>query len=238
MSEHNDLIELAENDFKDFKCFKAKIFEHSDYKDFLYFGIMLLHEAKNLREELQKPWGGYNPLQPNRFQLRRFTTLNKNLMLGIGSEYLFKTIFLKNGFGINKIKKGVNIDKPYKINESTRDYLNSSETVTFWYLRKFILQIMDTLEFDEKTAQENNENSEREKELPKLKGIKKIYYKKPNSEACLNFIQGIRNNYSHNAFIKSEFNGFFKDALNFLNFLCEKEFGKNIEEMYNTYKPE
>ena len=48
---------------------------------------------------------------------------------------------------------------------------------------------MDTLEFDEKTAQENNENSEREKELPKLKGIKKIYYKFILKESILNSLK-------------------------------------------------
>jgi len=57
----------------------------------------LVESAKNLKEELQKPRGGYDPSKPKQFQFRRFAFIKRNIRLGIGTEYLLKAIFLKMG---------------------------------------------------------------------------------------------------------------------------------------------
>ena len=235
---HNDLIDLAENDFKDLKFFEAKIFEKGDHADFLYFAVMLLHKTNFLKEEMQKPWGGYNPSKPNQFKFRRYIVLKRNIMLGVGTEYLLKAIFLKNEYGINKIKNKHRLIFPYKLNNTTRNFLDQCETVTFWILKENIEKIIDFSSFDNTTKKENDKFEQKEKMTKKPSNLTRLYYKIPNSKGCLNLIYGIRNNYSHNAFIKSEFNGFINNAFNFLNFLTQLEFGKNIEELYEDYKPE
>ena len=244
MEMHNRLVELAKNDFKDLKCFEAKLFNKEDYKDFLYFGVMLLYEAKKLKEELQRSCGGYDPLKPKQFQFSRFMVIKRNIQLGIGTEYLLKAIFLKTGFAINKIKKNEQVQSPYKIEDSVTEVLDPCETVTFWYLKKHIVKIVDCSEFDANIGKINNdlrEKDEKEKKKDEEMNVpspKAYYYKKPNSEGCLNLVHGIRNNYSHSAFIKSEFNGFFDDAFKFLNFLTKKVFGKDIGELYEEFRPE
>jgi len=233
MEIHNRLIKLAENDFKDLKCFEAKIFKKDDYEDFLYFGVMLIHNAKALKEKLQRSWVGYDSLKSNQ-KLRRFLVVKRNILLGIGAEYLLKAVFLKNGFSINKIKNKGQLQEPYTIKTSI-NLLDPCETVTFWYLKKNIRSVVDLSDFDKQIEEKNKKLNESEKKLYKPKNLIKLYYKKPDSKGCLNLIYGIRNNYSHNAFIKPEFNGFFEDVFKFLDFLTKTVSKCDIQQLFEEF---
>ena len=83
----------------------AKFFEQSDWNLFkksadYYFET----SAKILRKDIQ--YG-----DENLKLLRRNVT--KRLFIGIGCELLLKAIYLKNGFCINKAKKGKKLQSPY-----------------------------------------------------------------------------------------------------------------------------
>ena len=230
-------MDLAENDFEKIKCFDAKIFEKGDYIEFLYSAVMLLHKSKMLKDESQKS-SKQKPIQ-----YEKFLVVKRNILLGIGTEYLLKAIFLKNGFGINRIKPIRQLQEPYKVGESITTELNECETVTFWYLKKHILKIVDCSEFDNNVKQKNKtlrKKDEERKRKDKEANVKSLNseYKRPHSEGCLNLIEGIRNNHSHNAFIKLAFNGFFENAFEFLDFLTKSVFSKEIQQLFDEYKPE
>lgn len=240
MEEHNRLVKLAENDFQDMKSFEARILEQKDVKDFLSFAILLLHEAKAIEEELRKPWGGYDPSKPNEFLNRRYLVVKRSIFLGIGTEYLLKTIFLGKGFSINRTKRGIRLQEPYKLSGNFSS-LDPKEAVTFEYLKTNLDKVVDCSKFDEEVRKENEKRYEKDEKLKEKngdQGFLRYNYKKPDSNGCLNFIQGVRNNYAHNAFIKAEFGGFFFDAFEFLNFLTEKTFRKSINEIYDEIKAE
>jgi len=59
-----------------------------------------------------------------------FRNVQKRLFIGIATELLLKAIYLKNGFNINKPKRGKNVQFPELINNLNEDDLNAADTYT------------------------------------------------------------------------------------------------------------
>lgn len=237
MNLHNSLVELAENNFEGFKRYESKIFEKEDYQEYLCFSILLLQEAQSI-EKNEANWNAYNARYPNKFLNQKYLIVKRSIYLGIGAENLFKAIYLIKNYGINKYDDKKGAIYPYKLDTIDKTKINPAETIGFEMLKQGLSKVIELQEFDEKIFELNEKNKVLEQTTYTPKNIIKKDYKKPNSIGVLNLLQGIRNNYTHNVIIKSEFKGFFRDCFSFLDFITKKVFRKNIGELYEDYKPE
>ena len=201
---------------------------------------MLLNESNEIKTTLRKLAGPYDLGKPKKFQYMRYLVVKRNLFLGISAEYLLKAIFLKLGYSINKAKDNTAL---YRLDSATIQF-DPCETVTFEHLKQHICELVDCSVFDSEVQKENEKRSKEnqlEEEKYKQEGISDfcpLYFVKPDSTACLNYIQCIRNNYSHNAIIKTAANEFFDNPFSFLDFLAKNVFEKGILDLFNDFKPE
>lgn len=117
----------------------SKIFDKSDWMTFkLMANFYFANSAKILTKDIsiEKP-----------FKLMG-RNIQKRLFIGIGTELLLKSLFLKNDYCINKIKRGKtpNPNKPTKFSTITDlNFLNPSDTYT---LNSFIDNISKVIAAD------------------------------------------------------------------------------------------
>ena len=219
---HNELIKFLDNiNIETVRKFKAVIFKKKHQEDFLYFGVYLLKEAKELYDSKVEPY-----VDEKQWIKNRYKYLKINVLLGLGSEYFLKSIFLKKGYAVNRLLNSQNIQKPYKIYGNTKN-LNPEESTNFAYIRNNFCSIVNLKKFDKEIERLNKEIELRNK-TQKLANIKKIEYRKMNSKEVLIYLWGLRNNALHNAYIKPEFKGIFRDIWNFLDFVSNKVYKKGI----------
>lgn len=223
---HNQINKLWFNNpsYIDFKKhgFSKQIFTSKDADDFLKTGAYLIKEAEKL-SNTHIPWD-----ERRRFEILANPRL-ENAFISIGSEYLLKGVFLKNGFAINNPLPGHRLTHPIKISGNKLKLVNN-EVQDLSYITNHIGKIIDFLEFNE--SQKNDEKKAKDEMKGKrLQGITRMTIPYLTAKQMLDYIHFKRNYSLHRPFIIPEFGGLTRQIFNFLDYVAQKGSGKGLSEL-------
>ena len=199
--------------------FVKKIYTDQDADLFLRVGAHLIVEAQKLSDILI-PWD-----DRRKFEILQNPIL-ENAFFSLGSEYLMKGVFLKQGYAINKPKvSGLAQPVPIKNNKNK---LIESDFHTINYITDHIGVIINFSDFNTKQQQEELAEKAQNKGQ-RLDGITKMGIPHPTARQFLDYIKLKRNHSLHKPTIISEFRGITKQLFEFLEYIAQKGAGSSIE---------
>jgi len=115
----------------------AKFFEKSDWNTFKTAAEYYLENAARvLTNDIKYETKAFKLLRRN---------VQKRLYIGIACELLLKSLYLKNGYCINKPKRDRKISEqyPYRLSQINKDDFDITDTFTFNNLMQGIYKILD-----------------------------------------------------------------------------------------------
>lgn len=223
---HNQINRFWFNNplYLDFKehGFSKQIFTSKEADDFLELGAYLIKEAES-HSNTHIPWN-----ERRRHEILAHARL-ENAFISLGSEYLFKGVFLCKGFAINKLLLAYKLTHPVKI-KGNKTKLVDNEVHDLSYVVDHISKLIDFSDFD-KSQQDDETKAKQEVKGEKLDGITRMTIPYPSSKQMLDYIHFKRNYSLHRPFIIPEFNGITRQTFNFLDYVAQKGVGKKLSEL-------
>lgn len=210
--------------YSDFKKhgFSKQIFTSKEADDFLKLGAYLIKEAE-IHSNTHIPWN-----ESRRHEILAYARL-ENAFISLGSEYLFKGIFLYKGFAINKPLPTYKSVHPIKV-IGNKTKLVDNEVQDLSYIVNHISKLIDFSDFD-KSQKDDGTKAKRELKGEKLEGITRMTISYPTAKQILDYIHFKRNYSLHRPFIIPEFNGITRQTFSFLDYIAQKGVGKKLEEL-------
>lgn len=198
--------------------FVRQVFTKKDADDFLKTGAYLIQEAEKLSNK-HIPWS-----KNRRFEILANPRL-ENAFVSLGAEYLFKGVFLQNGYAINKLLTRVS-NHPIKAWGNTSK-LNPSEVQELSYIINHLPKIVS---FNEFNIKQKEQEAKEKKQLKgdRLNGITRMSIPYPTSSQWLDYILFKRNYSLHRPFIVPEFRGLTKQLFYFLDYVAKNGVAKGI----------
>ncbi len=208
-------------DFKK-KGFSKQIFTSIDADDFLKLGAYLIKAAEK-HSNTHIPWN-----DSRRHEILSHARL-ENAFVSLGSEYLFKGVFLYRGFSINKPLPTYKSTHPIKIRGNKTKLVNN-EVQDLSYIVDHIDSIIDFSAFNS-TQVDDEMKAKDSLKGERFTGITKMTIPYPTANQLLDYIHFKRNYSLHRPFIIPEFNGITRQIFNFLDYVAQKGVGKSLEEL-------
>lgn len=224
---HNQINKLWYNpSYEKFKNsnFVKQIFTEKDADDFIKTGAYLIKEAEKL-SNTHIAWD-----ESKRLEILKNPRL-ENAFVSLGTEYLFKGIFLCKGYAINKLKQPVQKKLSYPILlRHNLSKLNSSEVVQLKYIVTYLPRLIDFNDFNASQIESENK-AKKEEKGQKLQGITRMTIPYPNANQMLDYLLFKRNYSLHRPFIISEFKGITNHVFNFLEYVALHGYSKSLKDL-------
>lgn len=222
---HNQINKLwYKPSYLNFKksSFVKQVFTSAESDDFIRTGAHLIKQAEKL-SNTHIPWD-----ESRRLEILSNPRL-ENAFVSLGTEYLFKGIFLLKGYSINKLvaTNGQKISHPVKL-KGNKSKLNQGEVFEMAYITTHLPSIVDFVDFD-KVQQADEAKAKLADKGERLDGITRMTIPYPNSKQMLDYLLFKRNFSLHRPFIIPEFRGITKHIFSFLNYTAQSATGKSLD---------